>query len=150
METTHRDPGTGLLDLLLACHRAAKEVAEHTGLSSDEVFCLFILQEHRPQNVKALSNLLGVRSSRMSKILYSLEDRGFVVRAISLVDHRMEEVTLTPRGKDRIVDVLAFARTLADDPPFAGGHLSSGISVSATGQGRRSHSRSHPLDQEHH
>lgn len=117
MDDRQHDPGTRILDLLLTCHTAAKRVAEHADLSTEEVLCLFVLQERRPENVKALSNHLGVRSSRMSKILFSLEQRGFVVRSIAPVDHRMEEVTLTPRGADRIADILRFARSLAPGFP---------------------------------
>ncbi len=119
-------------------------------MSAEEVLCLFVLHEHHPENVKALSRHLGVRSSRMSKILYSLEERGFVIRSISNVDHRMEEVTLTPRGTDRMANMLAFGRSLAESVPFAGGHGLSVASPPPAGKGHWTHSRTRSQDQEHH
>jgi DNA-binding MarR family transcriptional regulator len=150
MDQITRDSGTAFFDLLLASHTSLKKVAELADMSAEEVLCLYVLQEHHPENVKALSRHLGVRSSRMSKILFSLEERGFVIRSISIVDHRMEEVTLTPRGTDRMAKILAFGRSLAESHPFAGGH---GLSASApppAGKGHWTHSRSLSQDQEHH
>jgi DNA-binding MarR family transcriptional regulator len=142
MDSSQQESGIALLGVLLASHNAAKKLAEHAELSVEEVFCLFILQELRPQNVKALARDLGVRSSRMSKILFSLEDRGFVVRSISLVDHRMEEVTLTARGTDRVARVAAFARSLAENAPFSMAPVPHGSIA------RRSQTRNRSLDQE--
>jgi DNA-binding MarR family transcriptional regulator len=150
MDQFQQDSGIAFLDLLLASHTSLKKVAELTDMSTEELLCLFVLQEHRPENVKAVSRHLGVRSSRMSKILYSLEQRGFVTRSISMVDHRMEEVTLTPRGTDRMAKVLAFGRSLAESHPFAGPHGLSAAAPPPAGPGRRPHSRSRSQDQEHH
>jgi len=150
MDQIARDSGTAFFDLLLASHTSLKKVAELADMSAEEVLCLFVLQEHHPENVKALSRHLGVRSSRMSKILFSLEERGFVIRSISIVDHRMEEVTLTPRGTDRMAKILAFGRSLAESHPFAGGHGLSAAAPPPAGKGHWTHSRSLSQDQEHH
>lgn len=150
MDQIIRDSGTAFFDLLLASHTSLKKVAELADMSAEEVLCLFVLQEHHPENVKALSRHLGVRSSRMSKILFTLEERGFVIRSISVVDHRMEEVTLSPRGTDRMAKVLAIGRTLAVSHPFAGVHGHSAAAPPPPGTGRWTHSRSRSQDQEHH
>jgi len=150
MDQFVRDSDTAFFDLLLATHTSLKKVAELADMSAEEVLCLFVLQEHHPENVKALSRHLGVRSSRMSKILYSLEERGFVTRSISIVDHRMEEVTLTPRGTDRMAKVLAIGMSLAACPPFAGGHGLFAGAPPPAGTGHWAHSRSRSQDQEHH
>jgi DNA-binding MarR family transcriptional regulator len=150
MDQFVRDSGIAFFDLLLASHTSLKKVAEVADMSAEEVLCLFVLHEHHPENVKALSRHLGVRSSRMSKILYSLEERGFVIRSISLVDHRMEEVTLTPRGTDRMAKVLALGRSLATSHPFAGSCALSTVTPPPAGTGHWTHSRSRSQDQEHH
>jgi DNA-binding MarR family transcriptional regulator len=150
MDQSVRDSGTAFFDLLLASHTSLKKVAELADMSAEEVLCLFVLQERHPENVKALSRHLGVRSSRMSKILYSLEERGFVIRSISMVDHRMEEVTLSSRGTDRMAKVLAIGMSLAATPPFTGGHGLSAAAPPPAGKGHWTHSRSLSQDQEHH
>lgn len=150
MDQLVRESGTAFFGLLLASHTSLKKVAELAEMSAEEVLCLFVLQEHHPENVKALSRHLGVRSSRMSKILYTLEERGFVIRSISIVDHRMEEVTLTPRGTDRMAKVLAFGRSLAESHPFAGSHGLFAAAPPPAGKGHWTHSRSRSQDQEHH
>jgi DNA-binding MarR family transcriptional regulator len=150
MDQFVRDSGIAFFDLLLASHTSLKKVAEVADMSAEEVLCLFVLHEHHPENVKALSRHLGVRSSRMSKILYSLEEHGFVIRSISLVDHRMEEVTLTPRGTDRMAKVLALGRGLATSHPFAGSCALSTVTPPPAGTGHWTHSRSRSQDQEHH
>ena len=113
MDLSVKDPGVKLLTMLVSCHSIAKRVAEHANLTLDEVLCLFVIFRWKPGNIKELSQFLGVRSSRTSKILYVLEERGYVTRAMSLADHRMEEVSLSERGTDLVGKVIEYARQSA-------------------------------------
>jgi DNA-binding MarR family transcriptional regulator len=100
------DPGRILIDLLLKCHVMEKQLAGFAGLSVDECYSLCVLHFHKPDCVKILSALLGVRGTRTSKLLQILERKGLIMRAPSAADRRKEEVTLTPGGEHVVESIV--------------------------------------------
>ncbi len=114
MESIPRDRGTVLIDLLLKSHRVAKTLALATQLPLDELYCLTLIHSEKPACVKVLSRLLGVRSPRTSKLLGSLERRGYLVRSLNAVDHRMEEVRLTEEGVNAVHELVKRSSELLD------------------------------------
>jgi DNA-binding MarR family transcriptional regulator len=99
-----------LVDFLVRCHNVQKRIAGTIDLSIDEFHCLLLLHIHTPPSVKDLSRLLDVRSSRTSKLLSTLEERGYLSRTLSLSDRRVEEVLLTPRGVHAAETLLALLK----------------------------------------
>ena len=90
--------GAGLLRLTLQCRKVDKELSAAVSLTIDELHCLSVLYLEQPECVKELNELLGLNGTRTSKILRTLERKGYVVRTLHQVDHRMEQVTLTADG----------------------------------------------------
>ena len=99
--------GAELLRLTLLCRKIDKQLATSASLSVDELHCLGVLYLERPSCVKKLNELLGHSATRTSKILRSLERRGYVVRSLHLMDRRMEQVTLTEEGQRAAESVLS-------------------------------------------
>lgn len=99
--------GAELLRLTLLCRKIDKQLATSASLSVDELHCLGVLYLERPSCVKKLNELLGHSAPRTSKILRSLEHRGYVVRSLHLMDRRMEQVTLTEDGQRAAETVLS-------------------------------------------
>jgi DNA-binding MarR family transcriptional regulator len=99
--------GAELLRLTLLCRKIDKELATSASLSVDELHCLSVLYLEKPSCVKKLNELLGHSAPRISKILRSLERRGYVVRSLHLIDRRMEQVTLTEDGQRAAESVLS-------------------------------------------
>jgi DNA-binding MarR family transcriptional regulator len=98
-----------LLRLTLLCRRIDRQLATSASLSVDELHCLGVLYLERPNCVKKLNELLGLTATRTSKILRSLEGRGFVIRSLHLVDRRMEQITLTEEGQRAAENVLSIS-----------------------------------------
>ncbi len=84
-------------------------IAQSVGLSVDEMHCLNLLNSEKPTYVKKLIDLLGVSSTRTSKILRSLEQQGFVTRSMLESDRRMEQIALTTKGLEVTKRLLALS-----------------------------------------
>lgn len=107
MGISHSSIGNDLLRLTLRCREIDKRLAAKTGLSIDEIHCLSVIYLEKPTCVKRLSEMLEVNATRTSKLLSSLEQKGFVARQIDPADHRKEVVTLTDSGQREAKNVLS-------------------------------------------
>lgn len=114
MENPHPDQGKSFIDLLLKCHRVAKGLALSARLPLDELYCLAVIHTASPSCVKELSRLLGVRGPRTSKLLGSLERKGYLRRTLNVTDHRMEELALTDQGTRVVESVLRISKGILE------------------------------------
>jgi DNA-binding MarR family transcriptional regulator len=101
--------------LLLACHRLQKQLASSEGLSVDESHCLGQLFLHAPCCVKELCGMLGVTASRTSRLLHSLEARGYLLRSLGYQDKRKELLQLTEEGSVAAQRLLCSASNLVPE-----------------------------------
>jgi DNA-binding MarR family transcriptional regulator len=92
--------GSQFMDAALMCRKMDRRIANAVGMTVDEVHCLYALATSSPSCVKVLSDVLGLSPPRTSKVLRSLEQRGYVVRTLHAEDRRMEQILLTPAGTD--------------------------------------------------
>lgn len=100
--------GVGLLRLSRRCRGIDKYVSSRTRLTIDEMHCLSVLFSEHPSSVKRLSELVNVSSTRASKLLKDLEQKGFVSRTLAAEDHRKEQVILTDQGSAAVQSILSF------------------------------------------
>jgi DNA-binding MarR family transcriptional regulator len=98
--------GAYVTELVLRCHQFEKRVALTLGLSVDETHCLSQLYLHAPFCVRKLTELLGVSSTRMSRILMMMERKGLITRKTSPLDRRIEQVSLTDMGRTIVSRVM--------------------------------------------
>ncbi len=112
MESARPDVASEMLRLSLLCRKADRLIAQSIGLSVDEMHCVYLLNSEKPTCVKYLIELLGVSSTRTSKILRSLEQQGCVTRTLLQSDRRMEQVTLTSKGLEVTRRLLSISSEL--------------------------------------
>ena len=117
MSSPPYDLGRLLFALLLRSHHVSKKLAASIGLPADELYCLAAIHTDQPSCVKELTQILHARGPRTSKILGSLERKGFVRRTLNPEDHRREELALTDRGCHAVESVLAACRDVVDEGP---------------------------------
>ena len=108
MEGTEPRFGAELLRLTRRCRGIDKYVSSRAQLTIDELHCLSVLFSERPSSVKRLSELINVSTTRASKILKDLEQRGYVSRNPDADDRRKEQVLLTEAGSSTVKRILSF------------------------------------------
>ncbi len=108
MEGTEPRFGAGLLRLTRRCRGIDKYVSSRAQLTIDELHCLSVLFSEHPSSVKRLSELINVSTTRASKILKDLEQRGYLSRTPDSEDRRKEQVLLTETGAMTVQKILSF------------------------------------------
>jgi DNA-binding MarR family transcriptional regulator len=98
MESLDAVAGCDVARLLLRCHKLEKGLAASAGLSVDEFHCLSQIYVLAPRCVKDLCELTGFHATRASRLLNSLEGKGYLVRSMGAKDRRTEKLTLTESG----------------------------------------------------
>jgi DNA-binding MarR family transcriptional regulator len=108
VEATEPRFGAELLRLTRRCRGIDKYVSSRAQLTIDELHCLSVLFSEHPSSVKRLSELINVSTTRASKILKDLEQRGYVSRTPDAEDRRKEQVLLTETGSLKVQRIVSF------------------------------------------
>lgn len=95
------------LELLAGCQEEEERLASRFHASVPEFRTLWMFRHEQQLTVKALLAGMSVSGSRLSRILESLEEKGYVRRSIDSEDRRSIDVCLTPKG-------AVFVRTLEE------------------------------------
>jgi DNA-binding MarR family transcriptional regulator len=107
-------------DLAQCCVAKESEIFGKFGLSASEGNVLLAAAEGTI-SPSALAGLLGVVRSRITPLVQSLVEKGFLERLESARDRRAKELKLTPEGRRIAADAvdfrLSFHRTLLDRFP---------------------------------
>jgi len=115
VETTEPRFGVELLRLTRRCRGIDKYVSSRAQLTIDELHCLSVLLSEHPSSVKRLSELINVSTTRASKILKDLEQRGYVSRTPVAEDRRKEQVLLTETGSSTVQRILSFYAEIGNE-----------------------------------
>jgi len=98
------DLATGVADvtfqLLTACQEKERRAAGKVNLSVPEFRVLRVFRNRSSLRVRDLLELLNEDTSRLSRVLASLEKAGFIVREIQADDRRGITVRLTRKGAE--------------------------------------------------
>lgn len=98
-----------LLRLTLVTQKIARCLANDAGLGVNEFHCLIQLHLQKSCCVGSLTKALGIRPTSTSKLLRSLDRKGWIIRNLDPVDRRMEVVALTPKGTEAIQRIMQAA-----------------------------------------
>lgn len=104
-----------LLTLARVCHKLEVSLSRASGLSVHAVLCLILLYVEKPDCVGKLAELLGIGGPSTSKLLRSLDRRGYITRSLDPLDRRRELITLTPSGLVAAKEALAEAERLTQE-----------------------------------
>jgi DNA-binding MarR family transcriptional regulator len=84
--------------LACLCNRMVTAVRKPYDLSVSEFHALLTIQTRHPSCVSSLTEWMEMDKTRMSKVLRSLQDRGFIERTTDVSDHRIDHIHLTAPG----------------------------------------------------
>ncbi|EJZ17516.1 MarR family transcriptional regulator [Rhizobium sp. Pop5] len=106
----------------LAFGRAYKPILDELGLTYTQYIALVALSEEENQTVSMLGEKLFLESNTLTPILKKLESTGYLTRHRDPADERQVRVSLTPAGRDLLLEVdpdgtLIAASGLGDDFP---------------------------------
>ncbi|MBB4234100.1 MarR family winged helix-turn-helix transcriptional regulator [Rhizobium esperanzae] len=106
----------------LAFGRAYKPILDELGLTYTQYITLVALSEEDDQTVSMLGEKLFLESNTLTPILKKLESVGYLTRHRDPADERQVRVSLTPAGRNLLLDVdpsgtLVAATGLGDDFP---------------------------------
>jgi len=105
--------GLLLIRLTLRCHRIENDLAHATNLSVHELQCLLQLYLEKPCCVRRLTEILGIGGTSTSKLLRSLDRKGYLTRNLDPDDRRKETVTLTVSGLQTVNKGLMLAEAIS-------------------------------------
>jgi DNA-binding MarR family transcriptional regulator len=85
--------------LLENCQEKQEYIAHQLKISVSEFKCLRSFHDDTVLSVKDIARRMELTSSRLTRIIDGLVERGFVTRDINASDRRVMDVTLTKKGK---------------------------------------------------
>jgi DNA-binding MarR family transcriptional regulator len=92
----------------------SRTTARYCGLSPQLARALLLIDECKPCCVRKLTEMMGIHSTAMSKIISRLIELGLVVRTLDQNDRRVEHIELTSLGLQSSVSYKERLNTIAD------------------------------------
>lgn len=105
----------GLLRLTLVSQKIARCLAGDAGLTVSGFHCMMQLHLAKPCCVRKLTEILGIGPTSTSKLLRSLDHKGWLTRTHNPTDRRMEQVTLTVQGMEIVEQIMTRADAFAQE-----------------------------------
>ncbi len=102
------EPICRLKDIYKALYAYEKQFAEEAGITINEGALLCCLKDGKPKSANELADFIGLSGSRVSRIIHSLEEKGFILREIGIFDKRQMIFTLTDAGIRKIKEMGDF------------------------------------------
>ena len=120
------------LELVAGCQEEEERLASRFKTSVPEIRTLRMFVHEQQLTVKALLGGMGISGSRLSRILESLEEKGYVTRSIDPEDRRSIDVCLTSKGSDLVRTLeeqylQVHKKLLEDIPESLHGPLAEGV-----------------------
>ncbi len=100
-----KELGELTFNLLKKCHEKEERIASQFKITVPEFRCLRMFRDESQIPIKTLLERVELSSSRLSRILESLENKGFVTRKLDVSDRRSILVNLTKKGKSLTGDI---------------------------------------------
>jgi len=118
-ESVNSDLGRSLSALACLCNRIVTAVRKPYKLSVFEFHTLLTIHTRHPSCVSGLTESMEMDKTRMSKVLRSLEEHGFIQRMRDPADHRIDHIHLTESGAC-LADSLLYGLNEAGKALFRG------------------------------
>lgn len=93
-------------DIYKALYAFEKEFAEANGITINEGMVLCCMKDEQPHVAASLCEFVGLSNSRVSRVINSVESKGFITRQIGSEDRRQMVFTLTDLGRNKIKEML--------------------------------------------
>ena len=86
-------------DVYKALYTFEKEFSEGFGMTINEAMLLCCMKDGKERPANEIAEFIGLSNSRVSKIITSVEEKGWIVRAMGAEDKRKMIFSLTKAGK---------------------------------------------------
>lgn len=83
-----------------------KEFAETNGITINEGMILCCMKDGKPRSANELYEFVGLSSSRVSRVINTVEQKGFITREMGVTDKRQMIFSLTESGRQKIREML--------------------------------------------
>lgn len=101
------EPICKLKDIYKALYNFEKRFAEANGITINEGMLLCCLKDEKPKLANELCEFVGLSNSRVSRVINSIETKGYILREIGANDKRQMVFTLTQSGKQKVKEMQA-------------------------------------------
>jgi len=90
-----------------------REMLQASGLTEQQWRILRVLEEYGPQDATQLAERSSLLMPSQTRIVQNLSEKGLVTRETNPTDRRRQVVTITPKGRQILVDNAPEARAIA-------------------------------------
>lgn len=95
-----------LKDIYKSLYNFEKEFAEKNGITINEGMLLCCMKDGRPRVANELCEFIGLSNSRVSRIITTVETKGYIARQMGTSDKRQMIFSLTQNGKKKIKEMM--------------------------------------------
>ncbi|MBK5719594.1 MarR family transcriptional regulator [Dysgonomonas sp. Marseille-P4677] len=95
------EPICQLKDIYKILYNFEKEFSEKNGITINEGMLLCCLKDGKPRAATELCDFVGLSNSRVSRVINTVEAKGYIMREMGIKDKRQMIFTLTEQGKQK-------------------------------------------------
>jgi Transcriptional regulators len=99
-------------DIYKALYSFEKEFAEKNQLTINEAMLLCCMKDEKPRSANEIAEFIGLSNPRVSKIITTVEQKGWIVRSMGEEDRRKMIFSLSKEGKIKIKSMKSTKITL--------------------------------------
>ena len=96
------EPICAIKDIYKILYQFEKNFSEVHAITINEAMLLCCLKDNEAKSAGMICDYIGLSNSRVSKVITSVENKGFIRRNINKEDKRQMFFSLTPKGKEKI------------------------------------------------
>jgi len=96
-----------LKDIYKALYQFEKEFSDNNGITINEGMILCCLKDGKEKTANELCEFVGLSNSRVSRVINSVETKGYIVRQMGTTDKRQMIFTLTESGRKKVNEMLS-------------------------------------------
>ncbi len=83
-----------------------KEFAEKNNITINEGMVLCCMKDEKPRTANDLCEFVGLSNSRVSRIINTVETKGYILREMGSIDKRQMIFSLTEEGRNKIKEMM--------------------------------------------
>lgn len=97
-----------------ASYSFEKEFAKKFNMTINEAVLLCCMKDEQPHYANEIAEYIGLSNSRVSRIIMSVEEKGWIIRKIGTTDKRKMIFSLSEEG-ERIIETMKKQSISLDD-----------------------------------
>lgn len=94
-------------DMFKVLYSYEKQFLKVTGITINEGALLCCLKDGKPKSANELREFIGLSTSRVSRIIQGLEEKGYITREMGSSDKRQMFFSMTKAGRNKVKEMSA-------------------------------------------